>query len=313
MSYIFLDPNLYIFSDDEWVGGEALNRLDDLLRIMTDIASSEEQLEHVGGVSVIFPDDIYLFSLEMNPNINTPENAHYSRIFRSRILPSLMRRRANFEVGEDIDNILCDHVTVADSVVPQPLQSFLEDTTVNDAGSFIYAYHSQRISLNLGSGVFLEEICISSTSGRYFVDPTWVFPIEEKGDPASSIMEAVNIRRERLLLNDAEWQGYKPTGLFIHEDFLNSIASADFGALKAEYQDRLIFTFLQVLSARHLTTNEHSMKPQTITYDNKRHGKWNAYVFQMGPNASDTRCSRLYYAKIRGGVLFFRYEEDAHG
>lgn len=312
MSNIFLDPNLYIFSEDEWRCGEALDRLDDLLRIMTDIDSSEEKLERSGAVLFLLPDEIYLSSLEMNPNINTPENTHYSKIFRSHILPSLMRRRANFVVGDNIDEILCDHVSVLDSVVPNSLKTFLESTTLDDTGSFIYVYHPRRISLTLESDAFLEEVCISSVSGRYFVEPSWVFPIEKKRDPVCSIIESVNINRERLLLKDAEWGECHPSGLFLHEDFVQSIADADFRELESEYKNKLIFTFLQVLCARHLTTNEHSMSPQTITYNRKKHLKWNAYVFKMGPDATDTRCSRLYYAKIKGGILFFRYEEDAH-
>lgn len=313
MSVIFFDPNLYTFTDSEWVGGEALDRLEELLRIISDISLSEDQIERSGGVSVVLPEEIYLSSLEMNPNINNPSNAHYSRIFQSQILPSLMRRRADFEIGNNIDDISSDHVSVANCVVPAPLQSFLEDTPLADARTFIYAYHPQRVSLDLGSGAFLDEVSICDISGKYFVDPTWVFPIEGKHDPTCSIMESVKVYRERLLIDDAAWDDFQPTGLYLHDDFLATLAGADFGALEAEYQNRIVFTFLQVLCARNLTTKEHSMKPQTITYNNKTHSKWNAYVFQMGPNASDTRCSRLYYAKIQGGVLFFRYEEDAHG
>lgn len=312
MSMIFLDPNTYCFSEDEWVGGDALNRLDDLLSILLELEDSEERLEASEGAFFLLPNDLLLFSFEVNPNINSPANGHYNRLFQTKILPALMRRQKELEVGETCDQLLSDHVAIADTVAKEALRSFLDSISRTEAGPLVYAYHPQRISLDLGSGCFSDEVSIPDVSGGYFANYHQLFPIEKKKNVACALNESIMILRERLSLTDATWLDHNPTGIFLHDDFVPSISGADFRGFDCEYRERIIYTILQIVVARSVTTKEHSMSPQTVQFQNTKHSKWNAYVFQMGPNATDVRCSRLYFSKIQDGMLLFRYEENAH-
>ena len=98
----------------------------------------------------------------------------------------------------------------------------------------------------------------------------------------------------------------------MHDDFLPSVARADFRDFVDEYQARVLYSILQIITTRNLTINEHSMKPQKVKFNGKSHGKWNAYVFQNGPCEHDLRCSRIYFAKVDGGILLHEYVESAH-
>ena len=312
MSLIFLDPNIYCYSAEEWVGGDALDRLDRFVTILSELSDSEENIEAGESVSFLLPDELLLFSYEVNPNIDSPENGHYHRLFRTQIMPAFTRRRGNLDFDNGCDQVLSDHISIADSVATEALQSFVDGISLTEAKSIIYAYHPQRISLDLAGGCFSDEVSISEISGRYFVNHHHLFPLAEKMDVACAITEAINVLRDRLSIEDATWLDFNLTSVLVHDDFVPSVSGADFRGLIHTYQDRLIYTILQIVAARRVTTSEHRMTAQTVTYQNATHGKWNAYVFQMGPDATDTRCSRLYFAKVNGGMLLFRYDGDAH-
>lgn len=303
---------MYCFSAEEWAGGDALDRLDSLLSLLLDIDEAEEKLEVKKVTSFLLPDELLWFSYEVNPNIDSPKNNHYHRLFKSQIMPALTRRQGILDFDESCDHILSDYVSIANSVASAALQSFLDNISRTEARLLTYAYHPQRVSLDLASDCFSDEASISEVNGRYFVDHHNLFPIEEKKDPARSISEAIKILKDRLSSLDPTWQDYNLTSVITHEDFVPSVSGADFGGLTHKYRERIVYTILQVVAARSLTTHEHSMTSQTVTYQNATHGKWNAYVFQMGPDATDVRCSRLYFAKVNGGMLLFRYEQNAH-
>ncbi|GAB5431116.1 MAG: hypothetical protein EpisKO_04860 [Epibacterium sp.] len=312
MDSIFLDPNMYCFSEQEWTGGDALSRLDALLTLLTGISNSENNLECGDAVSFILPDEILWFSYSVNPNINTPTNSHYQRLFKANIMPSLMRRKVHLDTGAECTEPLSDYLSINDSVARLPLEAFLKNCNRSDIASVSYAYHSQRVSLNLGSDCFNDEVCISNISGSYFLNPADVFPLEEKENVARALTESAMIMREQLRISDPAWMTFDPVQIELHEDFIPSITNADFNGFEDEYQNRIIYTVLQIIVSRDVSINEHSMSPQTVSYKKKSYRKWNAYVFQMGPNANDTRCSRLYFSKISNGRLLFRYEPDAH-
>lgn len=312
MSLIFLDPNIYCYSAEEWVGGDALDRLDSFVTILSELNESEENIEAGESVSFLLPDELLLFSCEVNPNIDSPKNGHYHRLFRTQIMPAFTRRRGKLSFDDGCDQVLSDHISIADSVAAEALQSFIDGISLTEAQSIIYAYHPQRISLDLAGGCFSDEASISEINGRYFVNHHHLFPLAEKKDVACAITEAINVLRDRLSIKDATWLDFTLTSVLVHDDFVPSVSGADFRGLSHTYQDRLIYTILQIIAARKVTTSEHRMTAQTLTYQNATHGKWNAYVFQMGPDATDTRCSRLYFAKVNGGMLLFRYDNDAH-
>lgn len=303
---------MYCYSEEEWAGGEALYRLDGLLSMLLEVDESEKALEVKEGACFLLPDELLWFSYGVNPNIDSPKNGHYHRLFKTQIMPALTRRQSKLSFYDSCDQVLSDHVSIADSVATVALQDFLDSISRTEARSLTYAYHPQRISLNLASECFSDEVSIPEINGRYFVDHLNLFPLEEKKDPVCAITEAVTVLKERLSFRDPTWQDYNLTSVLVHEDFVQSISCADFRGLAQKYRERLVYTILQIVAAQSITTHEHSMTPQTVTYQNATHGKWNAYVFQMGPDATDVRCSRLYFAKVNGGMLLFRYDEDAH-
>jgi hypothetical protein len=312
MSQVFLDPNTYCYTRDEWAGGAALDRLEALLDLVNEIDTAERHIEAEKRVSFILPDDLLLRLYNENPYLNDPPNPHYFRIFTNKILPALQRRKtAMLEELSGIE-ILSEHIDTDSCVAEDALNSFLNSISTEEASRITYAYHPHRVSIQLGSGCFEGEVPITDVNGAYFVDYNNLFPIHEKRNPAKALKEAASIFLERLSLGDSTWKSYSMAGIVIHEDFIPSLSKADFRGDADKYQTRIVYAILQILVGRPITTSEHSMKPQTISFGDAKHGKWNAYVFKSGPSPIDTRCSRIYFAKVTGGVLFFRYEEDAH-
>ncbi len=312
MNMIFLDPNVYCYSEREWEGGAALSRLDRLLEIIFEIDESEVRIEAEQSVKFILPDELLLEAFEMNPTINDPPNSFYNRLFTNRILPALMRRRETSELTDETGVNLADHLVPADSVANDGIRSFLGSISLIQAKSIVYAYHSQRVSLPSSTGFFYDEVPICSVPGCYFVDHHRLFPIEEKSNAERAVAESIRILRERLKKKDSTWARYNTVNVRLHDYFVPSVAKSNFRDQQFEYRERIVYSLLQIATSRSVTTRQHSMKPQKINYNSKSHGKWNAYVFQNGPTDRDTRCSRIYFAKISGGIVLFDYDEDAH-
>lgn len=309
---IFLDPNLYCYTREEWAGGDALVRLDSLLDVLVNIERSERLLETVDNVSFLLPDDLLLFSYEANPNVNDPPNSHYFRLFNSRIMPMLQRRMGALNLENACDKALSEYIGVDSCVAEQALVAFLESVSCTEVEKVVYAYHPQRTSIKKGSQVFCDEVAVDRVCGSYFADYRKVYPLASKHDPIAALNEAISILNIRLAYKDPTWLNFRLSRIFLHEDFIQSVEKADFRAFTSEYEDRILYAILQVATSRNVTVQEHTMTGQKVRYSGQDHQKWNAYVFQMGPNAQDVRCSRLYFSKIKGGVLLFNYEPDAH-
>lgn len=312
MIIILLDPNTYCYTNEEWAGGDALDRLDKLLNFITEIDDSENILDAHDLVSFLLPDDVLARSFSMNPTANQPPNNFYHRMFTSQVLPALMRRRKNHEFSPPCGPALSERVYQDDCVADADFMSFLSEIDVTEAHSIIYAYHEQRVSLKIPSELFQDDVPINSVHGRFFVCHRNMFPLEEKKNTAASIHEAICVLKEKLGRFDPTWNDFQVASIFLHDDFLPSVAKSNFREFVYDYQERIIFSLLQVATSRSVTTKEHSMKPQKVMFRGQSYGKWNAYVFQNGPSDRDTRCSRLYFAKVSGGVLLFMYDEDAH-
>lgn len=310
---IFLDPNTYCYTNEEWVDGSALDRLEHLLEFITDIEDFERQLEVEDQVSsFIIPDDILASSYSMNPLINTPSNDFYFRQFTTKILPKLMSRRVDFCDDDIVDSDYINDIRLHDCILNDEVLLFLSTTKRHTLKKFMYAYDGHRRSLQSGIKIFEDEIAIEHVRGRFVLDPCSMFPLSEKNDPKTVIYAAVCIAKERHSKFDPTWKKFKLSPILLHEYFVPSISQTDFLHFKRQYEERIIFALLQISAARIITTKEHTMKPQKIEYNNGSYGKWNAYVFQNGPNDRDTRCSRIYFAKISGGILLYNYEGDAH-
>jgi hypothetical protein len=136
--------------------------------------------------------------------------------------------------------------------------------------------------------------------------------LSSKVSPDIAIVAAAEVLKDKLSIEDATWREHSVCKAILHENFLPSITRADFGADERIYHSRVVYSLLQILSGRNCTINEHSMNPEKIWFDKKWHGKWNSYVFRNGPSDIDSRCSRIYYAKVDGGVLLYEYNGDAH-
>lgn len=312
MTMVFLDPNLYCYTEEEWAGGDALDRIEALLEMLADIDEAERALEANTGVSFLLPEEILLHSYETNPNINNPPNNHYFRLFKSRIMPGLERRKGHLKIEDSCDRTLSDHITPDSCVAPQALNTFLDAVSCSEVKHIVYAYHPQRPSLHRGSEIFADEVAISSVRGRYFVNHIYVYPLSKKKNPETALNKAISILHCRMAFKDPAWLDFRLSNVILHADFIQSVERADFRTYHAEYRERILYAIMQVASARDVTTNEHTMIGHKVRYCNQDHQKWNAYVFQMGPNSQDARCSRLYFSKINGGVLLFYYDPDAH-
>lgn len=309
---IFLDPNIYCYSIDEWQQGSALDRMHHLTTFLESLIIEEDRLEAKNQVELWISDILMSATYEMNPNINTPPNGFYFRQYVSKLLPTLLRRKITLEAPAVGACRVSECLNIHDCVIEEALIFALDEISTEDATKITYIFDSSRVSLTLGGGIFSAEFEINEVTGRRFLDECDLFPLSSKACPDTAIVAAAEVLKDKLLTDDATWSEHSVSKAILHENFLPSIARADFGNEERIYQRRIVYSLLQILAARNLTINEHSMNPEKIWFDRKWHGKWNAYVFRSGPSDIDSRCSRIYYAKIDGGVLLYEYNGDAH-
>lgn len=309
---IFLDPNTFCYSPEEWEGTAAFDRMRRLISFLENLAIEEERLEVKAKVKIWLNDSIMVAAYGLNPTINTPPRPFYLRQYTSKLLPALMRRKFAPEMPQPGAIRASDVLQILDCVIEEALICALDEVSVTEISNFAFLFDSSRVSLGVAPNVFSAELDIDGENGRCFLDECDLFPLTDKSSPESAIVAAVEVLKSKLASEDPTWDDYSVSRAFLHEAFLPSVRRADWRSSEMIYYPRIIYALLQILTGRNLTINEHSMSPQRIQYAGGSHGKWNAYVFRNGPSEIDTRCSRIYYAKIDGGVLLYEYDGDAH-
>jgi hypothetical protein len=135
--------------------------------------------------------------------------------------------------------------------------------------------------------------------------------LTETGTRERRLIAAVKCLKFHLAQDDPTWEQYTIRVPIFNERFWRTLSQADFGSHPQIYHTRILKCLLQILTGRDIDIEEHSMAPQVINLNGNRHTKWNAYVFQMGIGTEDRRCSRIYFSRT-GGTLLYEYCEDAH-
>lgn len=312
MTTVFLDPNLYVYSPEEWQALNENSRFKSLVDFLAEISDLESALDCIGEVALAICDDVLAATCYMNPVINDPPNDFYNRQYRSIVASSMRRRRVSIPRDFEIPENIAINVGIQNSVIPEEVEYFLRSVHPDVLRETMHIYHSERTSLSIGSGIFLDEVDLSSCSASVVMSHHALFPIEKKKDASAALEASIKIKKSKLARSDNTWNQYRIVKITLGNDFLNDLRRADFGNLEAAYRERIIYSLVQICARRPITTNEHTMRPQTIRYKDNDYGKWNAYVFQNGPNERDTRCSRIYFAIANGGVLLSEYNGDVH-
>ncbi len=258
-------------------------------------------------------DQIY----KLNPFLNNPVRSnYYLNIFRSLILPELLRRI------EYCPSVVCETGQPSNEVPPQArdeakaiLASFTDDLSVCalccDCSATCLVTHDD-CDKSLDHNDYFKIVITSSDEILAAGDPNAAFPWRAGQNDEARLRLALDIRLAQRKVEDASWAAHTLGVVRVSERFWPSLRNADFGDEPSKYRDRIIDLLVQLACGRNVDTHEHRMVSERIRVDNTNFGRWNAYVFQSGASQIDRRCSRVYFAKVAGGIFLDVYDPDAH-
>ena len=123
---------------------------------------------------------------------------------------------------------------------------------------------------------------------------------------------ALKYYRRRMIIEDQTWAGHPWRSFVLTDDFFESLRRSRFLEEDPIYFERILRVMNEVICGRSVLSHTHDMHPERFTFENESYTKMNAYVFQMGPDANDRRCSRIYFCIRRGCPWFMEYNPDAH-
>ena len=312
-----LDPVSYTYNQQEWESRQFVDRLEDLTTFLIKVEEFEELVERSDRLirfqaAAEALENIY----EENPFINSPVIPNYYQMqFGSAILPRLLRR---FDVCGERACDLKDEIDIlplgiADAIAERFVASLAPCAMCRKSSTRFLYRHRDKCSISDARGFFSGEVDIGTDEYLSHVDFAELFPREGARSSKSRLLsEAVAGLFKLKIATDMAWRGKRLGNIHFHDEFWPSVERSDFGDCAREYGERIISSILQAACGYDVNIFDHRMEAWSVRHSNQNHGVWNAYVFRSGPSDRDRRCSRLYYAKIDGGILLYRYEPDAH-
>lgn len=314
---LYLDPHAYCYEPDEWVSEAFARRFADLLDLMVAFKATEER---VGGDHLFrfrWSTELAAGLYETYPFLTKPPKPFYQQQYQNTIFPELVRRMI------ECPDESCLGKTGTARPVPAggPGTGALGAEFIRLLGQCAICsrteapclvYHPDRCGVARPSAFFDREIALDHDEHLRLLDAGALFPIDPCERAAARLDLAVDVELAERQASDPTWADRQRARIATTELFWRSLHSADFQGRKALYATRLVYVILQIATGRDETISDHRMVNQTIRHEGRRHGRWNAHVFQSGANDQDRRCSRVYYAKTADGVLLDEFQPDAH-
>lgn len=312
-----LDPAVYLYSASEWEQRDFIPRLEDFTEFLIKIEEFEDLIDR-GDRLVRFqsnPESIDNIYLE-NPFVNSPSIPNYYQMqFSAAILPRLLRRldvcgEAACDLKNEVDEL---PLPAANAIAEQFVAGLAPCALCHNGPHRSLYFHPGKCSVVDERGFFSTRARVDTNEYLRDLDLAGLFPLNGGHALKSRQLVAVtNGLFELKKLTELAWRRQRLGSIKFHDDFWPSIERADYGENPKHYHARILSSILQAACGYDENIVDHRMETRVVRYENQNHGVWNAYVFRSGPSDRDRRCSRLYYAKIDGGVLLHRYEPDAH-
>lgn len=314
----YLNPTVFAYTDAEWDAFSFVGRLNDLVDFL--VLCNELEEEHGRLYDLVrlrtsrsLMDFVYL----LNPFMSQPGAApHYQTLYRSRILPELLRRFDYCPTGP------CGALAAVPLPAPVAppgasalLQSFVDECALcamcGSGADATLITHADAEALP-PAGFFRHSINLDHPDVVALADPVSIFPWVECDDQDQRVTIAIEAALGQRRLTDATWNQYTASPLQIQPSFWRSLRQADFGELEMHYKQRIISCLTQLACGRSVDTQEHRMIGMQVNHGGANYQKWNAYVFQMTAGPQDRRCSRIYFARTGAGIVLNEYDPDAH-
>ena len=313
----YLDPRLYLYSEQEWKSQSFIPRLDALIKLIQDI----EELEADGGIPAdqgmrfMSCDRLTDQLFTSNPFKNDPTRPFYFQQFSSTILPYILRksRSCATEACLPIGAIQ----VVATPTDPSDQRDTAFATQLDQCVSCSRGDQKTLIRftadecLTNASSIFERVVSLPTEGALSGYDAANLLPLTD-GEGASDLLNfAVSAYAATESAGNPTWSK-KLTKLVPTDSFWRSLSRADFRGCEETYRRRICRTLSQIALGIDLDIHAHGMTNKTFLYLGRKIGMWNAYVFQMGCTDQDRRCSRIYYGYSHGTVVLHEYEPDAH-
>ena len=331
----FIDPQLYIYTDDDWVNYSFVDRLQSLINALEDFEKIEKGIGNLYKtfrflVSDVLQERIY----SHNPFVNEPNiNSFYPRQFKTRVLPELLRR---LDADLDLDGLNTDLCTTGTGTIPdvqEPSDEIKQDfrasvslfETIYGGSERLLVYSEGHRSLQECKTFFNPEVHLPTSELRER-DPTSAEnqhlkatdPVRLLWDATQSTLASARLRCAivckylHLKQTDPEWERFRVGPVDATEEFWRTIRDTDFHRRPRLYIERILYAVTQISCARDVTINAHRMEGQRVSYKGVNSVFWNAYVFKMGATDTDKRCSRIYYIRTSSGAVLMKFDPDAH-
>lgn len=315
---VFLDPRLFLFTEQEWEEYTFVERMSALLRLLQQCERIEKQAGLLFRVVRFrLPEALQSYIHEMNPMVNRPEQrTQYRTQYLREILPSLMKR---FDICPDArcEQQTINRLTVAQAASDMDIcENFAAELRLcaecGDSRPTVLIYDEDAKSLIARSGFFAHEHKSKQIDVLSIIDPTEFLDLDTLAGRDRRIALAIEILRANYSSTIPQLSSRSISNLNFSQDFWMQFTRTDFRSAYDLYLNRILFVLLQIATNIDIDASLHCMTSQTINYKGVNLQKWNAHVFKMGPSDQDRRCSRIYYANTSEGILIQTFEPDAH-
>ena len=313
----FVDPALFCYEVSDWENRN-FDRLERFLAFIVQIESIEEALSTARDWKFRFSDELMGDIYDVNPFKNEPDvSGHWQHIFAQRLLPSLSRRVIYCPDDEQClgggDDSEVPEVGNLPTQIGNHWKALLELCgSCGHHGDKVYVSYPPARSVHDVRPFFDEEIDLErDIKGQFPVElyfPQGVVGIHRQ----KNWKLALKYYRRRMIIEDQTWIRHRWRPFVLTDDFFKSLGRARFLEEGPTYFERILRVMNEVICGRSVVAHTHDMRPETFTFGNNSYTKMNAHVFQMGPDANDRRCSRIYFCIRRGGPWFMEYDPDAH-
>ena len=320
----YIDPIYLAIAPQEWQNRAYLEIFASINAILTRIEDVERSIERSNKL-VKFRNSEELFALvySHNPFINDPKvEEFYSRLFQERILPEISRRfeycpslckptEQNIasctvenpwipegvlrEWKQLLDLCLsCDYQEPLALIAPSDRHTRLFDNERDITQEYIDVIHHADRLFDVAD--FLSADILASSSLR---------------EP--SLRMAIEIYYNQQVLS-GEWPAEaQPQARIFDDSFWASIDRSQLAQEDSSYKERFVSAMAQVVYDLNIDIRKHKYKGETIAIQNKNYPKYSADVFKMGRGSSDSRCSRIFYSKVKDTLHLCQFEPDRHG
>lgn len=311
----YLDPDLFLFTDAEWKDLKFVDRFSDVIDFLQRIKKKEAESSLIGqSVKLHVSEDIIEHLYSSNPALNNPPRPFYYNQYRSVVMPELLRR-ATVCAGDSclpigtsaLDAVPADTGALTNLLFADHLNTCLACTRTDPK----CVVRGEKCSIANDNEVFEISAPLASINLDVLIDPLEVLPSGTEANKMARLEQAIASFVAITAISDPQWGSAKISRIEVTDEFWGTYRQAKF-PLSHVYGSRLCSVLAQITTGFNVDTNAHGMAPEKFTHNNKSIGKWNAYIFKMGPDAQDNRCSRLYYGFDSGAIILHRYEPDAH-